>query len=67
MNTSRTLAVLSLPAAMLLLSTPALADPPTSRQSFGGHVSSCAQTTGFSSTHNPGMHRGAAGWDTMPC
>jgi len=30
---------------------------------FGGHVVMCAQTMGFNGQHNPGMHRGFAGWD----
>ena len=30
---------------------------------FGHHVRSCAQTTGFDGTHNPGMHTGYVGWD----
>ncbi len=32
---------------------------------FGSHVRACAQH--FSGGHNPGMHRGAAGWSGMPC
>ena len=42
---------------------PALAAAP----SFGSHVRVCAQEMGFSGTHNPGTHRGAAGWDGQPC
>ncbi len=34
---------------------------------FGQHVRDCAQTMGFSGTHNPGMHQGASGWDGLPC
>ena len=34
---------------------------------FGQHVRECAQTTGFSGTHNPGTHQGFAGWDGVPC
>ena len=30
---------------------------------FGKHVVTCAQTMGFSGQHNPGMHRGFAGWN----
>jgi len=30
---------------------------------FGTHVFECAQTMGFSGTHNPGMHQGKSGWD----
>ena len=32
-------------------------------QEFGQHVRTCAQTMGFSGTHNPGMHQGFAGWN----
>ncbi len=39
----------------------------TAATNFGQHVSTCAQTMGFSGEHNPGMHHGAAGWDGMPC
>ncbi len=42
---------------------PALAAAPN----FGSHVRTCAQEMGFNGTHNPGMHRGAAGWDGQPC
>ncbi len=51
--------VLSLAAA-----TPASA---AGTSNFGQHVRTCAQTMGFSGTHNPGMHHGAAGWTGMPC
>ena len=51
-------------AALVLAAAPSLAAPgPT----FGRHVSDCAQTMGFSGTHNPGMHQGAAGWDGSTC
>lgn len=57
-------------AAALIL-TPAIAsagtDPGTG-QDFGQHVRTCAQTMGFSGTHNPGMHHGFAGWNPAePC
>ena len=42
----------------------ALAGP---SDTFGSHVRACAQTMGFSGSHNPGMHRGSSGWDGMPC
>jgi hypothetical protein len=46
-------------------SSASVADPgPTN---FGQHVSSCAQTMGFTADHNPGVHQGASGWDGMPC
>jgi len=50
--------MLALPAA------PALATPSSN---FGSHVRDCVKTMGFSGSHNPGMHRGAAGWDGEPC
>lgn len=31
---------------------------------FGQHVRTCAQTHGFSGTHNPGMHHGASEFDS---
>lgn len=52
-------------AAMLLVPSPA--DAATDSNSFGQHVRTCAQTTGFSGTHNPGMHQGASGWNGMSC
>lgn len=52
-------------AALLMLPTaPASAAPSTN---IGSHVSDCARTMGFSGTHNPGMHSGAAGWDGASC
>jgi hypothetical protein len=67
MTTTRLLALLSLPAAVLLMAGPAAAATPADAGNFGTHVSTCAQTMGFSGAHNPGMHRGVAGWDGMPC
>ena len=49
---------------LALSAAPVLAQPSSN---FGSHVSVCAQTMGFSGSHNPGMHRGAAGWDGEPC
>jgi len=37
--------------------------PATAAGEFGEHVSTCAQTTGFSAEHHPGMHQGFHGWD----
>ena len=34
---------------------------------FGAHVRDCHSMMGFSGSMNPGMHRGAAGWDGLPC
>ena len=61
---NRLIAAAAIAAGLLALTTgPALAATP----SFGSHVRVCAQEMGFSGTHNPGMHRGAAGWDGQPC
>ena len=29
----------------------------------GRHVRTCAQQSGLDGTHDPGLHRGASGWD----
>ena len=43
---------------------PAAADPPG--DTFGSHVSSCAQmSTGFSGQHNPSHHRGPQATEHM--
>jgi len=52
--------------AVPLIGTPAWAEG-AAAGTFGQHVSQCAQQVGFSGDHNPGMHRGAAGWDGMTC
>ncbi len=49
------------------LFAPVAASAQTTGADFGRHVSHCSQTMGFSGTHNPGMHRGFAGWDGEPC
>ena len=60
----RLVATAAIAAGLLALTTgPVLAATPN----FGSHVRVCAQGMGFSGTHNPGMHRGAAGWDGLPC
>ncbi|HSR25451.1 MAG TPA: hypothetical protein VLW53_17990 [Candidatus Eisenbacteria bacterium] len=57
-------------AAIGLPPVAALADAPrgpTGRE-FGQHVAQCAHLMGgFTGAHNPGMHRGFAGWDGMTC
>ena len=60
---NRLLTVTLLAGALTLPATPALAATPN----FGAHVRDCAQTMGFTGTHNPGMHHGAADWDGEPC
>lgn len=49
--------------AALLTVAASAATPATAAGDFGEHVSTCAQTMGFSADHNPGMHRGFHGWD----
>ena len=46
-----------------LVAVPATATADT----FGHHVAACAQTEGFSGSHNPGMHQGASSWDGTGC
>jgi hypothetical protein len=60
-------AVLASAAVMLAPTTAGAATTAAAPANFGQHVRTCAQTMGFSGEHNPGMHRGAAGWDGMPC
>ena len=50
----------ALASALMVIPAAASAAPPVG--SFGSHVSQHARTIGFDGTHNPGMHRGAAGW-----
>lgn len=38
--------------------------PAVAAGDFGEHVSTCAQTTGFSGDHNPGMHQGFHEWNS---
>jgi len=61
---NRLLALTVLAATLALPAVPALAGTP---DTFGNHVRDCVQTMGFSGSHNPGMHQGAAGWDGQPC
>ena len=64
----RLVSLVVLPAALLTTMTGAAnAEQAPAAPNFGQHVSSCAQTMGFSASHNPGMHHGFAGWDGMPC
>lgn len=53
-------------AALALTTTPALAlDVPNP---YADHVVHCAQTMGFTGTHNPGVHhRGFSGWEQHEC
>jgi Spy/CpxP family protein refolding chaperone len=58
----------ALATAALVLGTPAAAQAdPSGRADFGQHVPTCAQTMGFTGSHNPGMHQGYTGWDGMAC
>ena len=58
------LAAATVTAAVVLSAGPSVA---AGGPAYGEHVSHCARTVGFSSTHNPGMHQGARGWDGMTC
>lgn len=51
-------------AATLTLVLPSV---PAEAGTFGHHVAACAQTHGFSGSHNPGTHRGASDWDGTGC
>ena len=67
MTRMRLLSLVVVPAALLTATTGvAYAEDAPAAPNFGQHVSSCAQTMGFAASHNPGMHRGFAGWDGMP-
>lgn len=60
--------LMALPFAIgLLVALPSAAQANQGSGNFGQHVSSCAHSMGLSGDHNPGMHRGASGWDGMPC
>lgn len=61
----KTVAATTISLAALLAPLAASAQP--TGADFGQHVRHCAQTMGFSGTHNPGMHRGFAGWDGEAC
>jgi hypothetical protein len=52
-------------ALLALPATAQAADP--AANDYGQHVRHCAQTMGFTGTHNPGMHHGNAGWTGMTC
>ena len=45
----------------------ARAQSSSGNEGFGRHVVSCVRVGGFDGAHNPGMHRGAAGWDGHDC
>jgi hypothetical protein len=68
MTPIRCIAIATLTSAALVLATPAAAQADTATGAdFGQHVRTCAQTMGFTGSHNPGMHHGYAGWNGMPC
>ena len=66
MRIRRALVTTAMTVASVLV-VPSTADAAAYSASFGQHVRACAQTMGFSGTHNPGMHQGAAGWNGMTC
>jgi len=49
-------------SAVVMATAVGAAAPATAAGDFGEHVSTCAQTIGFSADHNPGMHQGFQGW-----
>ena len=57
----------SIAVVALLVAGLASAKPASGAENFGNHVSRCARDVGFDAAHNPGMHRGAAGWDGSAC
>ena len=64
---ARIAAAVAIAAALVIAApTAALANEPSGAE-YGQHVRHCAQTMGFTGEHNPGMHRGFAGWDGMTC
>ncbi|NUT37107.1 MAG: hypothetical protein HOV79_28960 [Hamadaea sp.] len=67
MRIARRVATAAAVAAALILAAPAAAQAGTGAE-YGDHISTCAQTMGFTGSHNPGVHHhGYAGWDGMPC
>ena len=64
--TKATLVALPLLLGSLLIAVPAAATADPATPNFGQHVSTCAQTMGFSADHNPGMHQGAAAGTACP-
>jgi hypothetical protein len=63
----RSTAVVAAALAGLSLAGPAAARSAPTADNFGPHVAHCARTMGFDGIHNPGMHRGASGWDGTEC
>jgi hypothetical protein len=64
MSGARRVVILGVVAVgVLLVPSGAWADGSAGGPAFGEHVVHCAQTMGFDGEHNPGMHRGFAGWD----
>lgn len=53
----------TLAAAAVLMIAVGTGTPAAAAGDFGEHVSTCAQTSGFTAGHNPGMHQGFHGWD----
>lgn len=65
MKASKVALIVCVAAAGIILGAPP--SPAATGPTFGPHVSDCAMTVGFTGTHNPGMHQGAAGWDGATC
>ena len=60
-TTVKVISAAALTAAVALTGT--ILAPASASDDFGKHVVACAQGTGLDGSHNPGMHRGFAGWD----
>ncbi len=60
-------ATAAIAVAVLSVVGPASARPAPGAQNFGDHVVTCVSEMRFDGTDNPGMHRGAAGWDGAAC
>jgi len=58
------LAIAAITGAVLVPTAAAAAEP---NGNFGQHVRACVQHHGLDGSHNPGMHKGAAGWDGSSC
>lgn len=64
-TTMRKLVAVAVIAAAI--SIPIAAGAAEPNDDFGPHVRACVQQHGLDSSHNPGMHKGAAGWDGSIC
>lgn len=63
MNALRRIVVPPAVAVVALTGTALQSAPATASDDFAQHVVTCVTDMGFTGDHNPGMHRGASGWD----